>query len=204
MTQREEIIDDGMVLFSGFAQSEQLLPLVHAIAERSPFRHLETRGGRRMSVAMTNCGEVGWISDRSGYRYDALDPATGKPWPNMPEAFVCLALEAAARAGFPGYAPDVCLINRYAPGSRLGAHRDQDENDFSHPIVSVSMGLPAVFLCYGEQRSGRARRLNLHDGDVLVMGGPARRFYHGVRELADGIHPQTGSYRINLTFRRAR
>ena len=194
----------GMFLLRRFVDAARLLPAVQRIAARAPFRHLHTPGGGRMSVAMTNCGDVGWVSDRRGYRYDAIDPLTGEPWPPMPAGFLALAIDAAARAGFPGLAPDVCLINRYAAGSRLGAHQDRDEGSFDHPIVSVSMGLPATFLLYGASRGGRAQRIALEDGDVLVLGGPSRKAFHGVGALKPGQHPQTGSWRFNLTFRRAR
>ena len=197
-------ITEGMSLLRGFADSRELMPMVEAVARDAAFRYLEVPGGRRMSVAMTNCGELGWVSDRSGYRYDPLDPLTGRPWPPMPRRLRELAVEAARRGGFPGFQPDVCLVNRYAPGARLGAHRDRDECDFGHPIVSLSMGLPAVFLVYGEKRSGRARQVRLEDGDAVVFGGPARQAYHGVKPVADGTHPVTGNCRINLTFRRAR
>lgn len=156
-----------------------------------------------MSVAMTNCGGAGWLSDRSGYRYDAIDPASGAPWPPIPAVFHRLAVGAADRAGFHDFAPDVCLINRYEPGAKLSLHQDKDERDFTAPIVSVSLGLPAVFLWGGLRRSDRPRRIRLESGDVVVWGGPARLVYHGVAPLADGEHPLTGRYRINLTFRKA-
>jgi len=199
-----ESLGDGIVLLRRRADTAALWPLVQAVARRAPFRHLQTRSGAAMSVAMTNCGEVGWVSDRGGYRYDPRDPHSGAPWPAMPGAFARLARECAADAGAPGFAPDVCLVNRYVPGARLGAHQDRDENDFSHPIVSVSMGLSATFLLYGETRGGRARRIPLHDGDVVVLAGPGRRAFHGVGAVPDGEHPLTGRCRINLTFRRAR
>ena len=153
---------------------------------------------------MTNCGTLGWISDRRGYRYDPVDPLTGAPWPQMPAPLAAVARAAAGEAGFERFEPDVCLVNRYAPGARLTAHQDRDECDFAHPIVSLSLGLPATFLVYGERRAGRPQRLELTSGDVLVFGGPARLWYHAVRDLADGEHPVTGRCRYNLTFRRAR
>jgi alkylated DNA repair protein (DNA oxidative demethylase) len=155
-----------------------------------------------MSVAMTNCGRVGWVSGRGGYRYDAVDPETGARWPAMPAAFLDLAARAAAKAGFAGYDPDACLINRYAAGAKLGLHRDRDEKDAWAPIVSVSLGLPAVFLWGGTGRSDPVRRLRVEHGDVAVWGGPARFVYHGVAPLKDGRHPLTGAVRINLTFRK--
>jgi alkylated DNA repair protein (DNA oxidative demethylase) len=157
-----------------------------------------------MSVAMTNCGRFGWVTDASGYRYDPIDPVSGRPWPAMPGLFASLAARAAGEAGFPGYEPDGCLINRYGPEARLSLHQDKDERDFGAPIVSVSLGLPAVFLFGGARRSDRPRRIPLQHGDVVVWGGPARLFYHGVARLAHGEHPLTGCCRINLTFRKAR
>ncbi len=176
--------------------------LKHIIAT-VPLRHMITPGGFRMSVAMTNCGRVGWLSDRSGYRYGAADPETGREWPAMPAVFRDLAARAAAAAGFAAYAPDSCLINRYEPGNRLSLHQDRDERDFDAPIVSVSLGLPAVFLFGGARRSERPRRYRLEHGDVVVWGGPARLTYHGVAALADGEHPLCGRQRFNLTFRKA-
>ena len=155
-----------------------------------------------MSVAMTNCGRVGWVSDRTGYRYDSTDPDTGVRWPAMPGAFLEIAAQAAAEAGFANYDPDACLINRYVTGAKLGLHRDRDEDDAWAPIVSVSLGLPAVFLWGGKRRSDPVRRLRLHSGDVVVWGGPARFVYHGVVALRDGQNPLTGTTRINLTFRK--
>jgi alkylated DNA repair protein (DNA oxidative demethylase) len=155
-----------------------------------------------MSVAMTNCGRVGWVSDRKGYRYDPVDPDTGRPWSPMPNLFADLAERAAAKAGFVGYDPDACLINRYLAGSKLGLHQDRDENDSWSPIVSVSLGVPAVFLWGGKRRSDSIRRLRVEHGDVAVWGGPARFVYHGVAPLKDGEHPLTGATRINVTFRK--
>ena len=155
-----------------------------------------------MSVAMTNCGRVGWIAESTGYRYGNIDPSTGAPWPAMPDSFIDLAIRAAAEAGFTAYDPDACLINRYIPGARLGLHQDRDEKDAWAPIVSVSLGLPAVFLWGGKDRSSPIRRIRLENGDVAVWGGPARFVFHGVAPLRDGVHPLTGAARINLTFRK--
>lgn len=200
----DEVLEEGAMVLRGFAGSEAsaLLAEVERIARAAPFRHLMVPGGRAMSVAMTNCGRTGWVSDRSGYRYDPLDPETGAHWPPMPERFADLAARAAAAAGFTGYDPDACLINRYAEGARLGLHQDRDENDAWAPIVSVSLGLPAVFLWGGKRRSDPVRRMRLESGDVVVWGGPARFVYHGVAPLKGGEHPLTGSVRINLTFRK--
>jgi alkylated DNA repair protein (DNA oxidative demethylase) len=156
-----------------------------------------------MSVAMTNCGAVGWLTDRTGYRYDSRDPDTGRSWPAMPDVFADLAAQAAARAGFVGFAPDACLVNRYEPGTRLSLHQDRNERDFDAPIVSVSLGLPAVFLFGGLRRADTPRRVPLTHGDVVVWGGPARLRYHGVLSLREGDHPLMGGRRLNLTFRKA-
>ena len=185
-------------------QAEALIEALLGVAESAPFRHLVTPGGRRMSVAMTNCGEVGWVSDSSGYRYDPLDPRSGRPWPPMPAIFLDTARSAAARAGFAHFSPDACLINRYTPGARLSLHQDRDEGDLGAPIVSISLGLPAIFLWGGPARSDRARRLRLLHGDVVVWGGPSRLAFHGVDAIEAGSHPMTGAVRYNLTFRRAR
>lgn len=200
-----EVLVEGAVLLRGFAEPEaaRLMKALQRITAAAPFRNMVTPGGYRMSVAMTSCGRAGWVTDRSGYRYDALDPATQRPWPAMPRSFEDLAARAAAAGAFPGFAPDSCLINRYEAGARLSLHQDKNERDFGAPIVSVSLGLPAVFLFGGKQRNDRPRRMLLESGDVVVWGGPARLFFHGVEKLADGEHELTGSCRINLTFRKA-
>jgi DNA oxidative demethylase len=196
---------EGAILLHGFALSEAgaLLDAVRAISAAAPFRHMVTPGGWRMSVAMTNCGKVGWVTDRGGYRYDATDPERAAPWPAMPGVFADLATRAAARAGFGGFTPDSCLINRYEPGARLSLHQDRNERNYDAPIVSVSLGLPAVFLFGGLNRSDRPRRVPLAHGDVVVWGGPARLAFHGVMPLPDGEHPALRRQRINLTFRQA-
>jgi DNA oxidative demethylase len=199
-----ERLEDGAVLLRGFAslQAGELLEEVERIARAAPFRRLVTPGGYTMSVGMTNCGRVGWVSDRTGYRYDPTDPDSGATWPAMPGLFLDLAVRAAAEAGFREYDPDACLINRYVAGAKLGLHQDRDEKDAWAPIVSVSLGLPAVFLWGGKRRSDAVRRLRVEHGDVAVWGGPARFVYHGVAPLKDGQHPLTGNARINLTFRK--
>jgi alkylated DNA repair protein (DNA oxidative demethylase) len=199
-----EELEDGALLLRGFAtvHAPVLLEEVTRVSQAAAFRDLITPGGYAMSVAMTNCGRVGWVSDRAGYRYDRLDPDTGIPWPAMPEAFLRLAARAAAEAGFERYDPDACLINRYEAGAKLSLHQDRDEKDAWAPIVSVSLGLPAVFLWGGKRRSDSVRRLRLESGDTVVWGGPARFVYHGVAPLKDGEHPLTGGTRINLTFRK--
>jgi DNA oxidative demethylase len=199
-----ELLEEGAVLLRGFATAEAplLVEEVARIARAAAFRHLVTPGGYTMSVAMTNCGRLGWVSDRTGYRYDPADPETGAPWPAMPEAFLDIAVRAAAEGGFANYEPDACLINRYIAGAKLSLHQDRDEKDTWAPIVSVSLGLPAVFLWGGKRRSDQVRRLRLESGDIAVWGGPARFVYHGVAPLKDGQHPLTGTARINLTFRK--
>jgi len=198
------VLGPGITLLRGFADSTRLMRLIDDVAAGSPFRHLVTPGGQTMSVAMTNCGPLGWVSDRSGYRYSPQDPLTGRNWPAMPAQFRELALDAATRGGFPDFQPDACLVNRYSPGSRLTAHRDADEQNFAQPIVSVSLGLPATFAFYSLKRGGPGRSIALADGDVLVWGGPARLVYHAVRPIRPGRHPVTGEFRYNLTFRHAR
>jgi alkylated DNA repair protein (DNA oxidative demethylase) len=200
-----EALDEGAVLLRGFAAEEQarLVAEVERIARRATFRNMVTPGGFTMSVAMTNCGAAGWVADRRGYRYDPRDPETGKPWPAMPKPFATLAARAADEAGFAGFAPDSCLINRYLPGTQLSLHQDKNERDYAQPIVSVSLGLPAVFLWGGARRADRSRRVPLESGDVVVWGGPSRLYFHGVAKLAGGGHPLTGETRINLTFRKA-
>ena len=200
-----ETLAEGAVLLRGFAAAKAgcLIDELDAFTAVAPFRHMITPGGYTMSAAMTNCGEAGWITDRRGYRYDRQDPETGDAWPSMPAVYTVLAVDAAAVAGYPGFVPDSCLINRYAPGSRMSLHQDKNERDFSAPIVSVSLGLPAVFLFGGLKRNDRPRRIRLASGDVVVWGGPARLVYHGVAPLADGDDPLTGNFRICLTFRNA-
>src|SRR6202047_3903110 len=193
------------VVVRRFARSceAELIEALRDIAAQAPFRHMITPGGHRMSVAMSNCGGLGWVTDRRGCRYDASDPATGKPWPAMTPLFRELARQAAAEAGFDGFSPDACLINRYQSGARMSLHQDKDELDFGAPIVSVSLGLPATFLFGGSRRSDKPRRFRLEHGDVAVWGGPARLRFHGVAPLADGEHDLMGRQRINLTFRHA-
>jgi DNA oxidative demethylase len=196
---------DGAVLLRSFAEADEttLMAAVQQIAAAAPFRRMTTPGGYRMSVAMTNCGRAGWVTDRKGYRYAGLDPLTERPWPAMPAIFQALADRAAAMAGFGGFAPDSCLINRYEPGTRLSLHQDRNERDFAAPIVSVSLGLPAIFRFGGLRRRDRPRPVPVESGDIVVWGGPARLAFHGVDTLAAGDHPLTGNLRINLTLRKA-
>ena len=203
---RREQLAAGAWVLRGFAldRASALLADIERVVAAAPFRHLITPGGFRMSVAMTNCGTAGWVSDQSGYRYEACDPLSGCPWPPMPPEFLELAQTAALAGGFPGFAPDACLINRYEPGARLTLHQDKDEGDFRAPIVSVSLGLPATFLFGGNTRKDRQQRIPLGHGDVVVWGGPARLYYHGVLALKEGHHEVLGGQRLNLTFRRSR
>jgi alkylated DNA repair protein (DNA oxidative demethylase) len=200
-----EAFCEGAALLRGFvvAAGAALLEGIRAGIAQSPLRQMVTPGGKRMAVAMTNCGPLGWISDRRGYRYTDADPLTGLPWPAMPPAFLVLAREAAARAGFADFVPDACLVNRYETGTRLSLHQDRDEKDYGQPIVSVSLGVGAVFLFGGLQRADPPLRVRLEHGDVVAWGGPARLRYHGVLPLEEGLHPLTGALRFNLTFRKA-
>lgn len=199
-----EQIAPGVTWLHRFTDTSQLLPLIARITATAPWRHLSTRGGGQMSVAMSNCGHWGWHSDARGYRYVDRDPETGQPWPVMPQRLLKLAASAAEAGGFPGFAPDCCLLNRYVVGAQMGAHRDFDELDMHHPIVSVSIGIPATFLWHGERRGATPQVLQLEDGDVLVWGDGARAGYHAVRKLKPATHPLAGALRYNLTFRRAR
>jgi alkylated DNA repair protein (DNA oxidative demethylase) len=200
-----ERLAPGAWLLRGFALGlvHALLPAIEGVQTAAPFRHLVTPGGFRMSVAMTNCGSLGWVSDHRGYRYDAVDPLSGRSWPPMPAVFLELAQTAALAGGFPGFTPDACLLNRYEPGARLTLHQDKDERDFGAPIVSVSLGLPAIFLLGGDSRKDKLQRIPLQHGDVLVWGGPARLRHHGVLALAEGQHAVLGAQRLNLTLRHA-
>ncbi|MCA1325455.1 DNA oxidative demethylase AlkB [Herbaspirillum sp. alder98] len=204
---RQLAIVDGAQLLQAFIAPDQAQLLMHAIENvlaQSPLRQMVTPGGFKMSVSMSNCGELGWVTDRRGYRYQAEDPLSSQPWPPMPPLFATLAARAAQAAGFDDFAPDACLINRYAPGARMSLHQDRDEQDMRQPIVSVSLGLPATFLFGGSERRDRPQRLRLESGDVVVWGGPARLLFHGIEPLPAGVHALTGACRYNLTMRRAR
>jgi len=200
-----EPLGDGAVLLRGFAldEADALFAAARAVIAEAPLRHMVTPGGLAMAVAMTNCGPLGWVSDRRGYRYQGTDPLSGEPWPAMPAVFRSLAGRAASAAGFDGFEPDACLVNRYEPGTRLSLHQDRDETDHGAPIVSVSLGLPAVFLWGGLKRADRPHRVPLVHGDVVVWGGPSRLVFHGVAPLAAGEHDRLGAQRVNLTFRKA-
>ena len=198
-------LEPGAVVLRGYAVNEApaLLAAIEHVTQAAPWRCMTTARGWRMSVAMSNCGHAGWLSDHSGYRYDAVDPQTGRPWPAMPERFARLAARAALAAGFAHFEPDACLINRYAPGARLSLHQDRNEQDFDAPIVSVSLGVPASFLWGGAARADRPRRVRLEHGDIVVWGGPARLNFHGIDVLREDHHVLTDNVRFNLTFRRA-
>jgi alkylated DNA repair protein (DNA oxidative demethylase) len=200
-----EPIAEGAMLLRGFAQpiERDLLASLEEVVTQAPFRRMLTPGGHQMSVAMTNCGTLGWITDRKGYRYDVIDPVSQKPWPAMPPVFLELAGQAAVAAGYADFRSDACLINRYEAGARMSLHQDRDEQDFGAPIVSVSLGLPAIFLFGGPKRGDKPQRYRLLHSDVVVWGGPSRLFFHGVAPLADGEHALLGRQRINLTFRKA-
>lgn len=201
----QEPLDEGAVILRrfAFATASELLATIAHVAAQSPFRQMVTPGGYTMSVAMTSCGSLGWTSSRSGYSYATRDPLTGKPWPDIPPAFRRLCDAAAKAAGYDDFQPDACLINRYAPGAKLSLHQDKDEPNLRAPIVSVSLGLPAVFQWGGLKRSDPLKRLLLEHGDVVVWGGPSRLFYHGIQPLKPGDHPDAGPWRYNLTFRQA-
>lgn len=202
---RPEVLAPGAVLLPGFVgdADRAVLTAIESVASQAPFRHMVTPGGHRMSVAMTNCGAVGWVTDHRGYRYDAVDPESGRPWPTMPAVLRDLAQRAATAGGYHGFDPDGCLINRYEPGAKLTLHQDRDERDLDQPIVSVSLGLPATFQFGGLQRTDPKRRIPVTHGDVVVWGGPSRLAYHGILTLKKGEHPLVGAVRLNLTFRKA-
>ena len=198
---------EGMWLLPGFADSSSLYEQIQTVCEQSPLRHMQTRRGYTMSVAMTNCGDLGWVSDRQGYRYSPVDPESGRAWPKMPSAMSRLAHDAAEQSGYSNFKPDACLINRYVPGAQMGSHQDRNERDRSQPIVSVSLGIPARFFIMlpevSPQTVNKSIPVDLRDGDVIVFGGPARMCSHGVRKLKPGIHRLWGEARWNLTFRQA-
>lgn len=202
--ERQEILKDVVLLRSFVMPVEnEVLPALASVIQLAPFRHMTTPGGFAMSVATTNCGDLGWISDQKGYRYAVSDPLTKKVWPQMPASFKQLATQAASVAGFENFAPDACLINRYQLGARMGLHQDKDERDFNQPIVSVSLGIPAIFQVGGFAKGDKTLKLTLYHGDVLVWGGESRLRFHGVMPIKTGYHPALGESRINLTFRKA-
>jgi DNA oxidative demethylase len=200
-----EKLGPGSVILRGFTLADEaaLLEAVESVLAKAPFRHMVTPGGFEMSVAMSNCGSFGWVTDRTGYCYDTLDPLTGQPWPTMPDVFTKLAANAAVQAGFDDFSPDACLINRYESGARMSLHQDKNERDFSQPIVSVSLGVSAMFLFGGFKRADKPARIPLSHGDVVVWGGTDRMRYHGILPVREACHHLLGSHRINLTFRKA-
>ena len=204
-TELRQELDTGATILRRFAvpHESKILSALGEVAAQAPFRHMTTPGNYRMSVAMTNCGSLGWLSENSGYRYDAIDPVSGLRWPPMPDIFLRLAIDAAEKAGYQAFVPDACLINRYEPGAKLSLHQDKDEQDLDQPIVSVSLGIPAIFLFGGLRRRDNVMRVHVTHGDVVVWGGPARLRYHGVLPLKEGQHPLVGNCRINLSFRKA-
>jgi len=201
----KEMLCPRAVMLRKFAQKyeTELFAGLREVTAKAPFRHMITPGGFRMSVAMTNCGAFGWIANETGYRYDRVDPETNATWPEMPDCFLKLASSAATEVGFDEFLPDACLINRYEPGSKLSLHQDKNERDFEQPIVSVSLGVSAMFLFGGSRRNDDTERIPVEHGDVIVWGGPARLRYHGVMALKEGFHPLAGGRRFNLTFRKA-
>lgn len=199
---QEPLAPGAMILRRfAFSAAQQLIEDIDAVASQSLFRQMVTPGGYTMSVAMTNCGKRGWTTDRDGYLYSPIDPLTGNTWPSFPASFIRLCQQAATEAGYPDFQPDACLINRYAPGAKLSLHQDKDEADLRAPIVSVSLGLPAIFQFGGLRRNDPLTRVLLEHGDVVVWGGESRLFYHGIQPLKAGFHPVTGDCRYNLTFR---
>lgn len=198
-----QILQPGVVLLPHFFDTAQVYACLQPVLQRAPLRHMTISGGKRMSAAMSNCGDWGWTSSSAGYQYRRDDPLTGEPWPEMPEVLLQLAQQSAALAGFPSFVPDACLINHYAAKAQMGLHQDRDEQDLRQPIVSCSLGLPVDFMLGGLRRSDKVAKVRLHDGDVLIFGGPARLMFHGVKPLAAGWHSITGAARVNLTFRRA-
>lgn len=198
-----EELAPGVFLFRSYVNEDTFMNVIQDVASDAPFRHMVTPGGKKINVAGTSMGDCGWYSDRNGYRYEKSDPLTGRNWPDIPKEIQKIISDAAIKAGFQNFIADSCFINRYEPGVRLTSHIDQDEKDFNQPIVSVSIGVSAIFQIYGETRSGKALNIPLHSGDLLIFGGPARRHYHDVKKLETDNHPLTGHFRYNLTFRKA-
>ncbi len=198
-----EKLAEGVFLFRDYVDTEYFYTQIQDIFKQAPLRHMITPGGKRINVSGTSIGKAGWYSDRKGYRYEMIDPVSQKAWPAIPQRFMEIANKAAARAGFEKFLPDSCFINCYEPGTRLTSHQDQDEKDFSQPIVSVSLGVTAIFQLYGDQRGGTPMNIPLHNGDLLIFGGIARRYFHSVKKLEKENHPLTGDRRFNLTFRKA-
>jgi DNA oxidative demethylase len=197
-------LPEGVVSIRQAFDSAKILATVQRVIDAAPLRHMHIPGGKKMSVAMSNCGDVGWISNTTGYAYSETDPDTDRAWPPMPALLADTATRLAAVAGYDNFAPDACLINRYCVGAQMGLHQDRDEEDFSKPIVSLSLGLTATFMIGGLTRRDRVQSVALVDGDAIIFGGAARLRFHGVRPLKSGHHALLGDSRINLTFRVAR
>ena len=202
---RIEHIGAQAFVLRGFALPwvEALLSALEGVLQQSPFRHMQTPGGFTMSARLSSCGDLGWTSDGHGYRYSPVDPVSATPWPHMPEAFFDIAAGAASAAGFAGFVPDAGLINTYSPGAKMSLHQDKNERSYDAPIVSISLGLPAIFQFGGFQRSDPAQRISLFHGDVVVWGGVDRLRFHGVLPIKPGNHPELGEQRINITLRKA-
>jgi DNA oxidative demethylase len=198
-------VDKDAYYLSGYALTNEkaLIIDLHEVLSQASLRQMMTKMGFYTSAAMTNCGQLGWVSDRKGYRYEALNPLTGKSWPAMPVSFFQLAQNAALEAGFSDFKPDACLINQYKVGASMGLHQDKNELDFTQPILSVSLGIPAIFKFGGLSRSDKPIKIRLTHGDIVVWGGDARLNYHGIIPLQPNNHAVLGPYRYNLTFRKA-
>ncbi|MGB0494861.1 MAG: alpha-ketoglutarate-dependent dioxygenase AlkB [Kangiellaceae bacterium] len=199
---KEEIYPDVFVL-ANFINTKPLLDKIKSLTKIAPFNKMMTPNGHNTNIPFTNCGEFGWTSDLSGYRYSRINPITKQSWPLMPKTFFTLAQDAAKNAGFENFTPDACLINQYSIGSKLGAHQDKNEKDFTQPIVSVSIGLPAVFQIFGNTRSGVEVSYHLQDGDVMVWGKSARLIYHGVKTISVDPLNSHSTHRFNITFRKS-
>jgi DNA oxidative demethylase len=198
------VLAPGAVLMRAFGRADDvdILQAVESVIAQAPLRHLQTPGGYTMSIQTTRCGSMGWVSEPGGYRYAPSNPSTRAPWPAMPQCLLDFAVRAATEAGYPDFVPDSCMINQYLPGNKLGLHQDRDERDLRAPVVSLSLGLPAIFLFGGLQRTGKTQRYRLAHGDVVVWGGPSRLAFHGVLPVADGDHALVGRRRVNVTFRK--
>jgi len=198
------VLAPGALLMRGFGRDDDvdILQAVESVIAQAPLRHLQTPGGYTMSIQTTRCGSMGWVSEPGGYRYAPSNPSTRAPWPAMPQCLLDFAVRAATEAGYPDFVPDSCMVNQYLPGNKLGLHQDRDERDLRAPVVSLSLGLPAIFLFGGLQRTGKTQRYRLAHGDVVVWGGPSRLAFHGVLPVADGDHALVGRRRVNVTFRK--
>lgn len=206
-TLRDPDLAEGLFLHRGAITPDDQTILVRDIAQVAdfaPFRHPRTPGGHPTSAAMTNAGQAGWWSDRQGYRYLIHQPDSDRPWPSMPASFHA-AVEVGTRGTpWPDFSPDACLINFYGAAAKMGLHQDKDERDFTQPIVTVSLGDAADFLVGGFARTDKTAVVRLHSGDVLVMGGPSRMRFHGVRRIHTGTSPLSALHgRYSLTFRKA-